>query len=364
MRTALPLILALSACGEPTLTAVTFNAGHAVGFVRGASTRAPVVGAALAELEADVVCLQEVWRPEDVATYEAAVDARFPHRFFPAAQPDPGEGAACTEAQLSSLLGCFRDNCSEVCIDDQASCLLSSCALPFAGLPASCGGCVQANVGRTADEVEQTCTTEATRYAYGGSFGTGILSAWPLASVEETVFDSTTNRRGALHAVVEAPGGDVDVYCTHLSADLSPIPYTGAAGSWGEENAAQIDALLAWVDASVGSGRHLLMGDFNAGPELPGIAEELPDSYDLLAASSLRSPYAAQRQPCTYCPDNPLIGGEGEGRIIDHVFVGGTEAELVAERVLDEPVDVPHCEETLEDAALSDHYGVRVIVSP
>jgi endonuclease/exonuclease/phosphatase family metal-dependent hydrolase len=351
--------LVLSGCADGDVSFVTYNAGLAVGFVPGASTRGADTAAAVAALDADVVCLQEVWLPADVAAFEAAAASAFPHVYFPTPAPVVDIEPACDDGELDTLLQCFEDNCVDVCIDDQAECLLSSCALPFAGLPPDCGGCVQANVGGTPDTVREACESSTVRYAYGGSFGTGLLSKFPLIDPGHEDFESTTNRRGVIHAVLDAPGADLDVWCTHLAADLSPIPYTGASASWAAEQADQIVGSMEIIDAAAFDGDVVWLGDFNTGPDIPGGEEELPENYDLIVGAGFVDPYVEQDQPCTFCADNPIVTSTGDSRTIDHVFVRGSDAGFGASRVMDQPVEIDHCD-TPGPGAHSDHYGVRV----
>ncbi len=346
------------------MSAVTFNAGLAVGFVAAASTRAELAAEAAAGLDADVVCVQEVWTPAQVAAFADAGAERFPYQHFPAPQPDAGDGPACTADQLETLMTCMTNNCGDVCVDEQASCAFTHCPLPFLGLPLACSGCIQANVGRPLADIEVTCTTEDTRYAFGGSFGTGILSKWPLGEVDEHVLPSTTLRRSVLHAEVERPKAPIDVYCTHLGSDLAPLPYTGTNTGWVAEQREHVVGLLDRVDATSGDGLVVVLGDLNTGPATDEADAELPDHYRLIDDAGLSNPYVDQVGACTYCDDNPLIDRTGPGRILDHVLVGGhDDATLTAERVLDALVEVVHCD-AAQPGAYSDHYAVRVEVRP
>ena len=229
-------IAVLGACAPESgdFSAVTFNAGLATGFVPASEERAPVVASALAELEADVVCLQEVWSPAHVDAVKTATATAFPHTYFPELAQETGTEPGCADGDLDSLLTCMEANCSEVCADELPDCLLNSCPLQFVTLPKDCMRCTQANVGAEPSEIREVCEAELTEYAYDGSFGTGILSRHEILSVEEHVFDSTTNRRSILHAVVDLPGGAADVWCTHLTAIFAVIPYPRAEGTWAE----------------------------------------------------------------------------------------------------------------------------------
>ncbi len=342
---------------------VTYNAGLAVGFVPASNERAPLTAAAVGELEADIVCLQEVWEPRHVSEFEAAAEARFPHRHFPQALPETSDEPACEEGALDGLVECIDESCSDACDDELIDCVFANCALDFVFLDNACMSCVQAEVGGSVDAVEDACGAGNTHYAYEGAFGTGILSAHPILETEELVLDSTTNRRSVLHAVVDAPPGEVDLYCTHLTAVFDAIPYPRDEGSWEEEQAVQIEDLLDWMAASTTRELEVLMGDFNTGPDLGESAAEAEDNWELLAEAGMQAPYVEAEGSCTYCPANPLnVGDEDDaGRVIDHVFLSGFEGPTTAELLLTEEVEVTRCDEPYT-AALSDHYAVKVMV--
>ncbi|MCP4810322.1 MAG: hypothetical protein GY913_04830 [Proteobacteria bacterium] len=336
------LLLAL-ACNSP-MTVVAYNAGLAVGFVPGAEDRAQETADAVGALDADVVCVQEVWQDDHVAMFESGWE----HTFFPETQQEYGEGAACDDDELSNLLECVDEKCADACTDELVDCVFDGCAIQFLGIEETCQGCVMANVGGDIATVTDTCLVEDTHYAYGGSFGTGILSKHPLISTEEHVFSSTTNRRSILHAVVDGPRGKTDVYCTHLTAIFDLIPYTGDAGSWDEEQANQIEDLRAFIDETA-TGEVILLGDFNNGPD------QHVNNYNALK-QGYTNPYDGE---CTYCRDNPLNSEDSDDRVIDHVLLRDLKADATASRILDETIDVDSCD-TVSDGALSDHYGVEV----
>jgi endonuclease/exonuclease/phosphatase family metal-dependent hydrolase len=360
----LPL-LALLGCpaGDEPLTLVTYNAGLAVGFVPGAQERAAGTSDAIAALDADVVCLQEVWDADHVALVEAAAGDAYPYSYFPDPAQETGAEGACTETDLDPLLECMADECGDACTDELPGCLLEQCAFQFLGLEKNCMRCVQANVGATVETIGGICTTETTEFAYEGSFGTGILSTHPI-EVTDHVFESTTNRRSVLHALVAAPGGDVDLFCTHLTAVFSIVPYPREEGSWEDEQAVQIDAMRAWVDEVATGDRVALLGDMNTGPAAGTNDAELPVHYETLA-DGYANPYAESDQRCTFCPDNGLssVDSDERGRLIDHVLLRGFDGDFEATRVLDETVDVESCGEPMTGAH-SDHYGVQVTIQP
>lgn len=66
---------------RPSLRVATFNAGLAYGFVDHADLRAPLLGPALEALDADVVCLQEVWTNADAQALMDAVKDTYPYQY-------------------------------------------------------------------------------------------------------------------------------------------------------------------------------------------------------------------------------------------------------------------------------------------
>ena len=353
-----------TACGSPdAMTFATFNAGLAEGFVPGTESRTPLAADAIAAIDADVVCLQEVWTPDQVATIDDAAAAAFPHRFFP--DPSQSSDALCEAGQLDTLLDCVTTSCDTTCVDDVVDCLFASCPFEFALLPRDCMRCAMANVGEDPQVVADTCTGDPVEFAYGGAFGTAVLSRHPLADPTVEVFDSTTNRRGVIHALVDAPkgqGGPVDVYCTHLTAVFDGIPYPRDEGDWQQEQLDQIEALLDLTDQ--GGERRVLLGDLNTGPGLDDIRPEAPEGYSLLQADGWDIPYVSLDGRCTFCADNPLLIGpdDDDNRLIDHVMVSGFEGEYAATRIIDGEVTASSCGPDLSTSAVSDHYGVSVTV--
>jgi endonuclease/exonuclease/phosphatase family metal-dependent hydrolase len=341
------MLLLLMACNNGPMTVVTYNAGLAEGFVPGTLDRAQKTADAVAAVEADVICLQEVWQPAHAELYTAGWE----QSFVPEAQQVLGEGAACTEDDLSALNTCIDTQCAEACTDELVDCVFDGCAIEFLGIPQTCQSCVMANVGGDVDKVNEVCLQEATTYAYDGSFGTAILSAHPILSTEEHVFSSTTNRRSVLHAVIDGPLGETDVYCTHLTAIFDLIPYTGEAESWDAEQVQQIADLRSFVDETA-TGPVVLLGDFNNGPD------QHINNYNELSQGFV-SPYVRDDGDCTYCADNPLNSEDSADRVIDHVLLRDIDLDTTSERVLDEALEIEVCGE-VQDGAYSDHYGVRV----
>jgi endonuclease/exonuclease/phosphatase family metal-dependent hydrolase len=365
---ALTLLLACNGGEEdavPTGTFTTYNAGLAIGFVPGANERLDLVADGIATIDADVVCLQEVWTPDQVDAVASASEAAFPHQFFPDPQQLTDTAPACPDGELDALLECANDTCADTCIDELPGCVQGGCPFQFISLATDCLRCTMANVGGEIDDIAAACENQTTEYAYGGSFGTGILSKHPITSTEELVLESTTNRRSVLHAVIDMPYGPQDVYCTHLTASFDLIPYPRPEGSWSEEQTAQVEAFRQFVD-DTSAGPVVALGDFNVGPAGDGLTAEEPANYDALVVG-YDNPYLDQDGRCTFCGDNPLVGGGGddsESEAIDHALFRGFDAPTYAvERILDGGIDHETCGESIQ-GAYSDHYGVSVTLNP
>lgn len=351
------LLLLLAGCHDP-VTAVTWNVGLAVGFVPGAEARLDGAASAIAALDADVVCVQEVWLPDQVAAIEAAAADTFPYTAFATPDPDDRPEPACAETDLAAITACAEANCDTTCVDGLADCLIASCPLPLAALPTDCQRCAFAQVGHDLDTIVQTCTTMDTRMSWDGSYGIGLLSRTPLDDVTLEAFPSALLRRGALHATTRTPAGRADVVCTHLAADLSPLPYTEDDGTWAGENEEQVGLLLDFA-ATGAEDRTIVMGDFNTGPAGDGFDAELAESWADVERSGFAVPFVDHVGTCTMCPDNPLRGEGSDEMLIDHVLIDGFSGEVTAARALEDTFSVTTCAGTF-DAAWSDHYAVRV----
>lgn len=345
------------------LRIVTFNAGLAEGFVPLAAERQPLVAQAIADLDAEIVFLQEVWTPDAVDEIRAATSAVFPTAIFPEPIPETDGGIpACTLDELADLNSCVSTNCADASADELVGCVLTNCGVPFAGLGDVCRNCITANVGGTVAEAVESCTTAAAAYAYEGSVGIGLLTTLDVLDSDVLVLESSINRRAVLHALLDIDGpAPLHVFGTHLSAVFSDIPYPGD-GSWEAEQAAQIEALLAYVDSRTEAGDPIvLLGDFNTGPAGEGFEAEVADNYQLLTSAMLTSPYIeSEGAACTFCADNPLVdsGADGGASVaIDHVFIRDLVADTEAGRTLDQPLTVDADGESVT-TALSDHYGV------
>ncbi len=370
----LGVALVVAGCGDDPAntskaTFVTYNVGLAAGFVDYAPQRQAPVAELVGSLDADVVCLQEVWSQDDYDAIEAATLGAFPHQYYELTVDTAVGPPSCSVAESEPLLTCVQASCGEIPASELAGCAIDACGTEFGGLGDECQGCVVANLGQEVDVIIDTCRSGSARFSYGGANGLMLLSRHPIESPTHTLMDSSTVQRSVLAATIVLPAsGAVDVYCTHLAADLSgQLEYKGEFGSYEGENSHQAGQLIDGIatrDAGASpAATTVVLGDFNSGPASEGVDAELPDaSYAMLTdAGFVAWPTAAGMPECTYCGTNTLNAPSDAATVIDHVFVrgsGATTGRAVARIGLD-TITIDVGGEPLETHP-SDHYGTTV----
>jgi endonuclease/exonuclease/phosphatase family metal-dependent hydrolase len=358
------------AVGE-RISLATYNAGLAPNFVSFVAERRSQTIAAAAGIEADVVCLQEVWTDEDVAATEAAAKAAgFTTVYVAPTKEDVSDlPVACTEGDTKDLAPCAQAHC--VPSDNLVECVQSKCGAELAALSPTCLGCLASNLHLDFDGILGACAKGGGKLTFGGRHGLMLLSRLPLEGSERMLLDSTLIQRAVLHARVvgDADHPSLDVYCTHLTAGLSSIPYTGDLGGWEAEQAGQIDELGAWIDSTAKPGGAVaLLGDLNCGPAIgETITAEMPANWQKVLALGFSDPYTSTAGAlCTFCGDNTLVAAGadkgGEGAIIDHIALRGFAGGASAGRIIDQKVSIETSSGT-QQSHLSDHFGVRVLLA-
>ncbi len=349
----------------PQLRLATFNAGLAVGVLPHALERLPHVVSALANLEVDLLFVQEFWLDPHWEALCAAARARFPHAFRAAPAEAPRHGV-CTQEEVAPLVACARAHCAGLTSDALARCVVHRCASAAIHMSPQCLNCVARNPLGSLDEIITPCVAandtpepaSAARspsrrhgysvpglVAYGGSYGTGLLSALPLGDRDELVYEATTNARGALHARITHPGfGDLHVFATHFS----PGPH--------DEQLPQVERLLAWIEEKAGRDeRAVLLGDLNTGPS--------SSLYRRIEAAGFHNPYTDQPDPPATYPDGSF-SSRGMGRsgwLLDHILLRGFSEPATAARILDEPLTLEEGGQKVR-TTYSDHCGILVSV--
>jgi endonuclease/exonuclease/phosphatase family metal-dependent hydrolase len=335
----------------------TFNAGLAVGVLPYASERLPRVVEALALLDVELLFVQEFWLDSHWQALRDAVRAKLPHAIRPEPAMRP-RAAVCTKEQLGPLLACAKKHCTGLRDEALARCVIAHCAAEGFALPSECLNCIASNPTGTLDEIIARClgasspgsasgvgVTSPSRdgglIAYGGSFGTGLLSRVPLLGADMLAYYSTVNARGAVYARVDAgPLGEVSVFGTHFSPG-------------GTEQGPQVDELLAWIEAKGRAAPAVLLGDLNttSGSSL----------FQKIQRAGFREPDVIDQRG-TFGSGLATGHVSASGWRIDHVLLRNLPARVTSRRILDTPV-------TLKTGrgvrtTLSDHFGVLAVLEP
>lgn len=379
--------MAIAACGsedEPGPQPVkfaSFNAGLATNFVLYAPERRAQVIAAIKASDADVMCLQEVWSDDDTDAVIKGVKGKFPHAFAVKTEEDPGGvelPIACTAGESDPLKACIGANCvadpNDPCSEtpNLAQCGLTKCNAQITQVSTACYECLAANIGLGFEGILEACAKKGTgKFAFKARNGLIILSRNKLTDTAHTVLKSSTNRRAVLEAEVNFDGSKARVYCTHLTAGLSNVAYTGEFGSWEKEQAQQIDAVIALVDKKVGTSPAVLIGDMNCSPKVEGIEPEMEGNFKKFTDAGFKAPYVdAAGTKCTWCDDNTLHDGADvkstTGSILDHILMKNLDdavAKARTARIIDGLVEIEvACKK--KQVHVSDHYGLSVELDP
>jgi endonuclease/exonuclease/phosphatase family metal-dependent hydrolase len=333
-----------SAPAEPTRL-VSYNAGLAAGAVPYAKERLPLIIGALKALDAEVLCLQEVWTDADAAAIAEGLKAIYPHSFREKTEDTSTAQVRCADpTKLGALVACRDAKCAPGGLSATA-CVTGPCKAEYDALTDACKLCL---AGNTADPV--ACAIGGAKdFVYEGRNGLLLLSKRELKNAKYTALEAVLIKRGVITASV----GALQVQCTHLPADFgSTVPYpAGTFTSWATEHAGTVDALVK----TAASGCNVLLGDLNTGSAEGTLTGELPDNFKAFAAAGYSESWTSTF--CTWCKENPLTGSPDDRRI-DHILVKGCTKTSSNTRILDDEVSLQSGGSTVK-TRLSDHYGVR-----
>jgi len=417
MRFFVVSLLVLEACSSSDrdaedVTIDTFNVALAGAFIPYEAERRQPLAEAIAEMDSDIVCLQEVWTQADKELIRDAAVGNFPYSVLfeddldtpvddptdqmgeippaPTTVPCPDieapEGGVTITDQMNNAVDCVAENCSTTTPGDEdgrttsASCASGNCvgavgALLFGDAQQKrCYSCVVTQLPTsTFGNIRSSCSTVVNQdLAFDGQNGVMILSRYPLSNEEEWVMPGTWNRRVIIRATATLPNGaSLDAYCNHLTPifDDFTFPYTGQYGNgktdaagWEAEQYLQAQKLIAFVQDQSGDAPAVILGDFNTGRAYPdqGISEEGEGTLGLLEASFPAALAAGYEPVCTFCEDNP-VADSASSVWIDHILLNGLTSDSVQStvRTFDQAV-VPVGGDEL--VPLSDHYGLRSVI--
>jgi endonuclease/exonuclease/phosphatase family metal-dependent hydrolase len=363
----------LAACGDSNdastvdvpVSFLTFNTAL-VAHTGNLDERLAAIARDLPKTNADVVCLQELWQPSMVDTLVSLVKKDYPYAHWSVAEGGPAVG--CSADETGVLSGCFIENCAEAADGDRVTCVVANCADEFTEVSTECQNCVLNNQTLPPADIASTCELlDENAVAYDNQNGLLLLSNYPLKSKDYRPFESSFGDRGVLSAQIEtALLPSVDLFCTHLAATQTDIPYPGEYGSWEGERAAQVEELLDFVDTTQSAhASAVVMGDMNCGPKGDTVVGEDVDGFNLLLASELGAEYLKGELSCTFCAENTLAGTETASVLIDHVLFSGLpdNVQQRMDRVFDTPVTLEVDDKPVKTYR-SDHFGLSVTVSP
>ncbi len=357
---------------DKTRAFVTYNLGLATGYVDYAAERRSHLVTMINALDADVLCLQEVWTQDDVDAVIAGTSTAFPYSHYAMLEDKTLGPPACGETESDPLIACIDDKCADVASSEIAGCVLAQCRPEFDALSDECTSCLVTNIGKEIDEIVSICQTGSPKFTYDGANGLLLLSRAKIENPQHEKIESSLVQRSVLGVTVELPAlGTVAFACTHIAADLSSsgVPYTGAYESFEGENKFQAEKVRDFM-ASYGANADLrvVTGDFNSGPAYPpGVVAEIPEAGYAVMTGAGYLPYPASAgdansQVCTYCGDNTLNTDETPNVQIDHVFIDELPAGHTASvtRFGTEIITVTRADSSTVDTHPSDHYGVVV----
>ena len=355
---------------------LSFNAGLLPSFVPLADQRVAPIASALAGLDTEILCLQEVWRSSDQAALSSALGGAFP--FMATVAPRQQLSSTAPPCQLSSfepLLGCIIDRCL-FSGRDIVECSAAECSpevFSLADEDPECAAAVFAQAGRSVSEVfalqDELLTggRPAGLFAFGGSSGLMLFSKLPLADIQILDFFNitTTSRRAAIFARVEINGLQQNIGCTHLTSNLEGVlPYTGESGSWENEARAQASRMVDFAESYGGGGPLLLAGDFNCSVSngATGANADFASVCQRFQGNGYRD-FIGESISCSYCQNNSLlqlgsVANQGGNFLLDHVFTRDLLfAPQAAQLELTQIISAGGAA-----VNLSDHYGVKLTV--
>jgi endonuclease/exonuclease/phosphatase family metal-dependent hydrolase len=357
------------------ISAVTYNTALAPGINPWSSARLPHIASVLAETrDDDVVCLQEVWRPADVAHIVTRLGYPPEQVFWADTRDDrDGEIGMCSADAMQDVLSCAKRRCGGASAEALTICGRQHCATPMISLyllHRSCFRCIVSSVGKSLDEIARTCTTgHGGSYVYGGANGVILASRWPLTDREAVRLPSSGAHRVALLARMHIRGRHpIEVACTHLSADEEVLPFNPRFSSWSDERDAQFRIISRRMRDRAGSGIQMLLGDMNFGIGRDGVVDDIgEDNWRLAESFGWDSPAARADKPlCTECGWNSFIHSR-RSHLIDHIFVrrlpeseSNAPRPLCAEVLFNRGVILRTGPRQMARSHLSDHFGLRV----
>lgn len=365
------LMLLMSISSFASIKVESFNTGLAHTFVFYSKERLAPIIENLRKSNADVICLQEVWKKSDRKKISKELKDTFPHQMMTKIkQTRSKRRPTCKIREVfgkGKFVTCMSKKCKGKKGDEFTDCIINTCGDSLEKLKnqnRECATSIMAQVGKNpiagiANVINPF--VKAGLFTYGGGNGLMILSKEKLEN--KKVLDlskiSTLSRRQALMATVKKDSKSYNLACTHLTADLSKtVPYTGKfEGGWNAENFAQVRKLES-AKLFEESNATILMGDFNCSLKdiESSIGGESEKSCLLFKKNGYFDFVSNALRKCTFCSRNTLNDINGKNVALDHIFsknvtfLSGGRSYLDDVKINVDGKDIY--------TNLSDHYGV------
>ncbi|GAC1569929.1 MAG: hypothetical protein NVS3B20_01210 [Polyangiales bacterium] len=376
----------------------------------GLDVRRQAIAKAVEGSDADVLCLNEVWRRSDRDALVNAARARYPehasfdtdletavddptdqHGAIPKAPSSPPCTGAVDRAGVERATACATKHCSTLPSDEHGfltsyQCIQANCVAELFAVQAAnprCYNCIGVTTNDSSyDQVRQDCETKPKAgLSFGGNNGVLLLSRHPLSNIEHRVLPSTNFRRTVVRATVTPKSGaKVDVYCTDLSEIYQGLiaPYTGPYANglinergWAAEQLLQAKKLVAYVQEKSASQKAVVLGTFHgstetrAGSEVVVSADQGEGTIKYLDSSLTPVTHARFKPSCTLCPDNPWMDSKVNPQSTDAVW----STRIYQQGILQEAVHlvaITRSEATLDWKGahwpVSPYYGIRAVI--
>ncbi|KAK3730229.1 hypothetical protein RRG08_034974 [Elysia crispata] len=355
--------------GQTCRTVTTFNAGLTPR-IDDYPSRLKRQPAALLKEDADVICVQEYWFENDLAHMLKTVSSKYAYHFSPLHTsisylptlsrkyffPETACNIPDVVYLYRKVLPCARRRgCAFLLLQSLTKglyCAVSTCGYFFKTFSEDCFSCISLTATYLFSLID---ACKPVNYAYNNRLngpGLVLLSKQEILSAKYRDFfpgRELTLQRGFIEAEIKDLG---TVVCSHFSATF---PYYFEYDLDFANYAQQQQAEMAAIQSRFLSRDHILLADFNTGPQVETASSEdrvlkgkAPQNFQMWIAGGYNFTYLEDDGRCTFCRDNPVVDSNiHPNNVIDYVMFKGDYTAQKAERTLD------------ESPPLSDHYGVR-----
>lgn len=325
----------------------------------------------LADTDADIICLQEVWNPEDMENVHAAInkaEGDFYLLYSTTGESNGGEPIepACTTAEVLPIGMCYAEKCQDQTGTGALLCLAQECGTEFQNLSTECRNCLLAEGGSGNLDVQammDACMeTKAPPSEGGTTNGLILISRFPMKNKVIAALPSEEIHRGYIAATLQTRGtmGNIDVLCTQLSNQNDGNNYSTLQSD-------QIDAIITFFNKKEDENIQLLLGDINTSLETETMPAHNAAIWNKLKNALFQNSW--NRNPfCTVCQSNTQIQQTNDEWNLmleyasDHLFYRSFQHPFYSSTFRTYDDSVANRQYT-EGTGLSSHYGVGTFFS-